>query len=127
MAVIGTCVVIGCMALGAPASTGSGLKLLGGHAGAAAESCGVALDWTYYLNGGIVRFVGHTNRRVGSVKLVIWRCYATRFRIVEMLPPVHVNSAGAFKGSFAVNARSYCFAQASAAGWHSNRVYFRVR
>lgn len=120
-------IVTGCLTVGARASPGQSLKLLDGHPGAAGKSCGVAPHWAYYRVGGIVRYVGHAGRSAKSIKLVIWRCYASGFRIAETLPPVHVNSTGGFKGSFAVNVHSDCFAQASSAGWHSNRAYFRVR
>ena len=125
LAVVGACVVAGYVALGAQSGTGT-LKLLGGRAGAEGKSCGVAPHWTYYRVGGIVKFVGRAGAPLTSVHLVIWRCYASGFRIVETVP-AHVTSTGAFKGSFAVNVHSDCFAQAASDGWRSNRAYFRVR
>jgi hypothetical protein len=113
-------------ATGAQASAGGALRLLGGHSGAAGRSCGVAPNWIYYRVGGIVRYVGHASAGVTRVKLVVWRCYGSGFRVVETLH-ARVTSTGAFKGSFAVNVHSDCFAQASHVGWHSKRAYFRVR
>ena len=123
---VAVAVALFAMATGAQASSRGALTLVGGHSGAAGRSCGVAPSWTYYRAGGIARYVGHVTAPVTSVKLLIWRCYRTGFRIVETLT-ARVTSAGAFKGSFAVNVHSDCFAQASSPGWHSNRAYFRVR
>jgi hypothetical protein len=111
---------------GAQSSTGGMLRLLGGHSGPAGRSCGVAPKWTYYRVGGVVKYSGHVTSRVTHVKLSVWRCYPTGFRVVETLR-ARVTSTGAFKGSFAVNIHSDCFAQVSYAGRHSNRAYFRVR
>ena len=114
------------IATGAQASAGGALRLLGGHSGAAGRSCGVAPNWIYYSVGGTVSYSGHVTAHVTRVKLVVWRCYRSGFSVVETLH-ARVNSMGAFKGSFAVNVHSDCFAQATYVGGHTNRAYFRVR
>lgn len=114
------------IAAGAQASTGGSLRLLGGHAGATGRSCGVAPNWIYYSVGGTVRYAGHVPNHVTRIKLLVRRCYPTGFSVVETLH-ARVTSTGAFKGSFAVNVHSDCYAQATYAGGHSKRVYFRVR
>jgi hypothetical protein len=126
LVVIATGMVAGCVALGAQASSGGTLRLLGGRPGTPGTSCGVTPHWTYFHLGGIARYAGHVTAPVTSVNIVIWRCRTTRFKIVETLSAA-VGPSGAFKGSFAVNVHSDCFAQASYPGGHSNRAYFRVR
>ena len=64
--------------------------------------------------------------RVTRVKVVVWLCYASGFKVLQTLRP-RVTSTGAFKGSFAVNFHGDYFAKASYVGGHSNRAYFRVR
>ena len=114
------------IATGAQARTGGTLRLLGGHSGPAGpRECGVRPNWIYYHVRGVVRYSGHVPSRVRRVKVVVWLCYPSGFRVLQTLRP-RVSSTGAFKGSFAAHLPGNYFAKASYVGGHSNRAYFRV-
>jgi hypothetical protein len=126
--VLGVAVTVPLLAFatGAHANGVPTLRLLGGHSGPQVRACDLSPYWTYYRVGDTVRYSGHVPGHVARVKLVVRRCHGTVSRVVETMH-ARVTSTGAFKGSFAVNVQSDCFAQASYVGWHSNRAYFRVR
>jgi hypothetical protein len=104
------------------------LVLHGGHSGPAGTSCGVTPHWQYFHRGGTLRYSGSVPGAAAgtSVKIVIERCYARGFSVVESFT-LKTAAGGAFAGSTVVNARSDCFVQASSGRWRSNRAYFRVR
>ena len=125
MVAVAVAIALFAIATGAQARTGGTLRLLGGHSGAAGRSCGVRPNWIYYHVRDVVRYSGHVPSRVRRVKVVVWFCYASGFKVLQTLHP-RVSSTGAFKGSFAAHFPGNYFAKASYLGGHSNRAYFRV-